>query len=503
MKHSVFALVTLFVSFLFFAGVLIYFLPNDFWQDEVYTLSHFVFVSTATTATDYYSTNNHVLFSLFCNLLRQILGFKQLSDVLLHPYFLRSVPVIISLAAVLIFYKKTANRYGKEAAIICSSVWLSTFPLLCFASQFRGYSLSILLVTLQYFSFSKIVKSERITFFRCLILFLLSSLSLLCLPTNIYIEASYLLLCLMLFVIPSFSTILFDTSITKINLIKIISAIAAGCLWTSLYYRWMLMQQPQNEFITTFHPFAVENLTQSLSIFYRFSGYRLYLPLFLILPIILFIKRMVKKEFSYTPVLLPFLLFFIPFVFFFIHGAIIIQRTFLSLIPFFCLMTGLALQSFSGIRFYKPMYNLIMLLNLVCIIITFVLFVNVSKKNNIVENHQQDLVQHYYLVHFNALQTTQLAKKMTAKNGYPLYLDDGFGQTGIDYYLSAFQIPFTRISDSTVLPDHCLILTNLKKKTTGELIDKERNYHQWMQPNEQYNLFESDGMKGKRILQSL
>ncbi len=502
MKHSVFAVPTLLLSFLFFAGVLFYFLPNDFWQDEVYTLSHFVFVPISTTVTDYHSTNNHVLFSLLCNMIRQMSGIRQLSEALFHPYILRSIPVVISLIAILIFYKKTANYYGKKAAILCSSVWLTTFPLLCFDSQFRGYSLSVLLVTLQYFTFSNIVKSTRITVFRWILLFIFTSLSLLCLPTNIYIEASYLLLCFILFVVPSFSIILLDTSISRIHLVKIASAIAAGCIWTTLYYRWMLMQQPQNEFITTFHPFAIANLLQSLSILYRFSGYRFYLPIFLILSLVLLIKRMKKKEFSYSPPLLPFLLFFIPFLFFFIHGAIIIQRTFLSLAPFFCLMIGLGIQLLSYVRFYKSMYQAVLLLNLVCIIITFILFIDNSKKNNIVENHQQDLVQHYYLVHFNALQTTLLAKKMIAKNKFPLYLNDGFGQTGIDYYLNSFQIPFTRISDSTRLPDHCLILTNLKKETTGKLMDENRNYQKWMQPDEQYNLFESEGTKGKRILQA-
>ena len=94
------------ISFLFFAGIQLFFLQNDFWQDEVYTLFHFVFVPLHTTITNYHSTNNHVLFSVLNNIIKQIFNFSQLSDVLLHPYLLRSIPTIISLLTVFIIYKK-------------------------------------------------------------------------------------------------------------------------------------------------------------------------------------------------------------------------------------------------------------------------------------------------------------------------------------------------------------------------------------------------------------
>ena len=495
MKKLSLPVVTVVISFLFFASVLCFFLQNDFWQDEVYTLFHFVFVPLHTTLTDYHSTNNHVLFSLLNNIIRQTFGYQHLSAVLLHPYLLRSVPVIIALVTVFIFYTKAGNVYGKNAALIGSSVWLTTFPLICFAAQFRGYSLSILIITLQYFSFIRTINKKKMKWTHALMPFVYTSLSLLCLPTNLYIELSYLLLCAVLFIKPSLSSFLLPKQAKKPVIFTTAVAIAAAFLCTGLYYRWMLHLQPQNELLTTFHPFAVANLLQSLAILYHFAGYRFYLLLLFVATIVLYIFQLKKKAFGYRPMLLPALLFFLPFLFFFVHGSIIIQRTFLSLLPFFVLLIALSLQEFAFSRFYPVACNAIPVLNLVCVVVSFVVFINDSKKNNVVENHQQDLVNHYYLIHFNELQTSLLTKRIVETQKTPLYLHDGFGQTGIDYYLRELHVPFVLYSDTTALPKNCLILTNLKKETAQQLAQKQMSYHTLLRRDDQYNLFVCHALK--------
>ncbi len=489
MRKYLFTKLLLLLTFLFFLVVLFVFLQNDFWQDEIYTLVHFVFVPLHTTLTDYHSTNNHVLFSLLNHLVRSCLLYRSLSYVLLHPYLLRIVPVVISLLSIILLYRQATIEYGKRVAVICSSIWLTTFPLLCFAAQFRGYSLSVLLIALQYFYFIKVIKTNSVSLRQWLLLLLFTSLSLLCLPTNIYIEASYLLLCVILFFKPDLSIYFFDTSIQKGNLVKIVTAISMGCLLTSLYYRWMLQQQPANEFITTFHPFAVANLFQAFAIFYHFAGYRLYLCFAVAASAILYFIQFKKQMFGFAPFLLPAFLFFMPFVFFFIHGAIIIQRTFLSLLPFFVLFTGLSVEPLSCYKFYNQGVNLLLLLNLVCIVTTFITFVEKSKKNNVVENHQQDLVQHYYLVHFNELEASLLAKRLVESNHAALYLRDGFGQTGIDYYLKAFNVPFVLYNKSVDAPKQYIILTNLKKETEEDLRKRKIIFKKLLNADDQYNVF--------------
>ena len=51
-----------FLSALFFTSALLYFFNNDFWQDEIYTITHFIYVPFKTVVTDYHTTNNHILF---------------------------------------------------------------------------------------------------------------------------------------------------------------------------------------------------------------------------------------------------------------------------------------------------------------------------------------------------------------------------------------------------------------------------------------------------------
>ena len=335
------------------------------------------------------------------------------------------------------------------------------------------------------------MQEKKITIEKWLILLLFTSLSLLCLPTNIYIELSYLSLCFLLFVKPLFTSLFFNRTISKIHLISMASAIITGCLWTSLYYRWMLQQQPQNEFITTFHPFAIANLLQSVSIMYHFTGYRFYLILFFIAAFVLILMRLKKKAIAYCEILLPIFLFFVPFLFFFVHGAIIIQRTFLSLLPFFVLLTGLSLTYFSKYRYYALVYRITLVLNLLCIVFSFGKLIFTSKENNVIQNHQQDLVQHYYLVHFNELQSVLQAKKLVQKTSAVLYLRDGFGQTGIDYYLHAFNVPFVLYNDTIQLPKKYLILTNKKIETEQKLRSEKNGFLQYFNPDQQYNLFES------------
>ncbi|MFK7775093.1 MAG: hypothetical protein AB8F94_23330 [Saprospiraceae bacterium] len=40
----------------------------DFWNDEIYTLKHFIFAPIATTLSDYHVPNNHIFFNLINNI---------------------------------------------------------------------------------------------------------------------------------------------------------------------------------------------------------------------------------------------------------------------------------------------------------------------------------------------------------------------------------------------------------------------------------------------------
>src|ERR1700733_8756601 len=61
-------------SMFFFSILLIsavanlFFINNELWQDELYTLDHFVLVPISTTLSDYHSSNNHFVFNLIANI---------------------------------------------------------------------------------------------------------------------------------------------------------------------------------------------------------------------------------------------------------------------------------------------------------------------------------------------------------------------------------------------------------------------------------------------------
>ena len=120
----------------FFLGLL-YFINNDFWQDEIYSVYHFVFVPAKTTITDYHTTNNHILFSLILNLYRTLFGFQQIS-VLNQPWLLRIIPFIISVINVITLFKLSEREYGRTTAVIVTSLGQQQFVFQIFRSNLEA-----------------------------------------------------------------------------------------------------------------------------------------------------------------------------------------------------------------------------------------------------------------------------------------------------------------------------------------------------------------------------
>ncbi len=171
------------VTFLILCLTLGYFLNNDFWQDEVYTLEHFVFVPWKTVLTDYHSTNNHILFSATVKAVSSLFGITSMYEAMERPYLVRLVPFLFTILSVLFFYLNTKKHYGREFAITGTSVLCTSILFIDFGIQLRGYSLSIFLSIVNYFIFLKVIKQRPGR--GLLLLFETTLLYLLCLPTNI------------------------------------------------------------------------------------------------------------------------------------------------------------------------------------------------------------------------------------------------------------------------------------------------------------------------------
>ncbi|HEY1870440.1 MAG TPA: hypothetical protein VGG71_05240, partial [Chitinophagaceae bacterium] len=192
----------LFLSALFFTGALIYFLNNDFWQDEMYTITHFIYVPFKAVFTDYHTTNNHILFSFLMKSYQKLFLPSGIEFILWHPFLFRLVPFLISLFNAFLFYRLVLKYYGKPTAVIALSFWLTTICLIDFGVQLRGYSLNILVCTIQYFNFLRVLRKEEVSWSDILVLFVVSLFSLFVMPSNIYLFLSYLFFCGLLFIKP-------------------------------------------------------------------------------------------------------------------------------------------------------------------------------------------------------------------------------------------------------------------------------------------------------------
>ncbi|MCU7550027.1 hypothetical protein OCK74_12945 [Chitinophagaceae bacterium LB-8] len=479
-------LLLIFTFFIFCSG-LIFFLCNDFWQDEVYTLVHFDFVPFKTTLFDYHSTNNHVLFNVSVQWFARIFGINDIKSALEAPYLLRLIPFLYSILGVVIFYFGARNHYGRHFAEVGVSIWCTSIVIIDFGVQLRGYSLSILLTLLQYFVFLDLLKNKP-TFKKVAYFILLSGLSLLCLPTNIYINVSYLIFCFTLCLFPFTSYTFLKKEISSKGIFLIGTGLGLITLGVLLYYKWLLQLQPENPLLSSFHLFSFKNLIQAFAIYFHFSDIRYYLYLFLILWVVQFCKFLKFK--SYSNIYFPFFCFSMPFLLFFIHGSIIIQRTFLSLFPFFVIIvTSTIEKSILWNYRFKKYLNYLIAGNIFSLIFSFAILLNNSKRNNEFSLHQHDLRNHYYLVNFNAEEVTLLARKIILKNNIKLFVWDDFGQTGIDYYLNYYDVPFEMFTDRMKFEQACLVLTNNKGALEMYLQQRHVIFKRLLNKDKQYNLY--------------
>ncbi|NPV56725.1 MAG: hypothetical protein HPY76_08650 [Anaerolineae bacterium] len=118
----------------------------DFWYDELVTLTRFVFVPLQTTLTDYPYPNNHIFFNLLNNLYLKAAGLSQLTTLMEHPSFIRYLMLFYAIIGLVYLYLTGREFAGKLAGQFSLLVLATSIPFFNFATQVRGYGLSITLV---------------------------------------------------------------------------------------------------------------------------------------------------------------------------------------------------------------------------------------------------------------------------------------------------------------------------------------------------------------------
>ena len=137
----------LIIQFIIFSIYLVPQISTDLWNDEIYTLKHFTFVPLMKTCTDYHVPNNHIFFNLVNNLYLRMTGIHSLDNLMDYPWVIRLVSLLYSLLSLFVMYLTGRKFFNRSTAYISVILLLTSIPFLNYATQVRGYGLSMLCFT--------------------------------------------------------------------------------------------------------------------------------------------------------------------------------------------------------------------------------------------------------------------------------------------------------------------------------------------------------------------
>jgi len=122
---------------------------RDFWYDEIYTLANYVFVPLDKTVLVFRDFNNHFLFSLFCkSWLAIVAPGKDLFWLMDRPYIIRAPLLIFPAVTIYYLYRIGTEFFNRRVAVLSIVLLITTIPYYYYAIQLRGYSMSIMLITI-------------------------------------------------------------------------------------------------------------------------------------------------------------------------------------------------------------------------------------------------------------------------------------------------------------------------------------------------------------------
>ncbi|MBS1616745.1 MAG: hypothetical protein JST06_11585 [Bacteroidetes bacterium] len=156
----------------------------DFWNDELYTIQHFVFLPVDKIVADYHVPNNHILFSLLAHGWAKLAGINSVQAAISNIVWLRLLPFFCSclcLCFVFLAARKIATGWVAPLAVLLLE---TSIPFFNFAAQMRGYSLSMCLAAA--LGYTVVLAFEKEGWARLLSIFLLSIGCVYTLPTNVF-----------------------------------------------------------------------------------------------------------------------------------------------------------------------------------------------------------------------------------------------------------------------------------------------------------------------------
>ncbi|EFL50592.1 conserved hypothetical protein [Solidesulfovibrio fructosivorans JJ]] len=301
----------------------------DFWYDELTTFLLYACVPLKKTVTDYSFPNNHIFLNILNNIYLSCIGLHDLQLLILHPWAIRLLMLMYALLFLFFLFLIGRKLYGTRTGILCVAVAATSIPFYNFATQVRGYVLSMaLLAAGLYFAIDYAQRQKT----RSLVwMTLLFSLLLYTIPLNLYV----------LFAIGVYFTLVLLVAVLRKQADwkysrNIVIGLCCSVGIASLLYAPVLGEVIHNRFVTSLGLFSLPILTDvTPTMFLFFLSNRFYLIVILALGLTL---ALWKKAYR-SPFLLLFLtIYAIPFLASFVRGDNYIYRLYVNLVGVFSLL---------------------------------------------------------------------------------------------------------------------------------------------------------------------
>jgi len=440
----------------------------DFWNDELYTLKHFVFTSFLTTITDYHVPNNHIFFNLLNNAYLKITNIGSLHSLMDHPYKLRILSIFYSLLVLIFTYLIAKQFLNRTVGLLSVVVLMTTIVFHNFNHQIRGYALSTLFLMIIVYLCLAYLKSNRrhqlflLSFIVCLFIYTI--------PSNLLPVISILVFLSCFFLIHHYKELKWISKSAFIKLIcqpsfLLIIAIIIGVGMALCLYSWIFTDVFFNPYVESKKPFQLSQLTFYVPhIADGFASQR-WMMLILFLTGFAINFAQIKKWLS--PLFLFIAICTLPILMVFIGGNKAPLRVFVVIMPLMSLISAIGLYAFWGLieKWFK--YDLLFItIVVVYCLITFrgeLKAIDQKLLNDIITNdrsHQLDY--QYYAARYQPLEDVSSFKEDHYNKKYPVIIK-GCEPHGITNYLKKFKIEFYQWQafDSLVAEyDSLYIVTN-------------------------------------------
>jgi hypothetical protein len=365
------------LAVLYVFGV-VYFINDDLWNDEIYTLQHFVLVALRTTVTDYHVPNNHVLYSLICTIYLKIIGVQSLAVLMAKPFILRSIGLIFSVLNIYYLYKCAKKIGDKDTVFWTFLAFVTTLPLYSFQFQVRGYGLLMCLNSVFLHCF--LCFQARQNWQNATKTILVGALTLYAVPSNLLVLFGFGVYSLIGVSFDFYKKRKFDFEANKTAIFSVICLILA-VLCSFLWYAPILKSVLNNDYINEKMPYSeVYRIFKTCLI--DFVGLRLVLFALSGLGIYFIIKNKTKEQ-TNTLILLI-LVVFMPFLISFIKHSATPSRVYTEIIPFSALLIGFTvdfyIKKLETIEKIQKYFNFIKIITVFTSILGICLSFNIAKR---------------------------------------------------------------------------------------------------------------------------